>query len=526
MVPGKQYKPEDFLLMAWRRKWLIVVPFLLIASGTVLYSSTLPNLYKSESLILVLPQQVPRSYVASTVTVQIDQRLQTISQQVLSRNRLERLIEEFNLYPEARQKGMMEDVVQQMRDLHISVGISRANRDPNSGTSFNLGFTYRDPVIAMRVAERLTSMFIDANLKDRELIAQGTDQFIEGELIAARNRLEEVEKKIEDYRRKNPWDQAEEIENNRWAAVNTQQAIANVTNTVTQARERLLFLEKMVADLTAPAATPVVAQPTGAGNAPLSAAAQLEAAKNALQGLELRLKPTHPDIINAKKVIAELSRKAEQEALAAPLTPEASSAGQALPVQQRERLLNVRDEMDTLKRRIADGEAEERRLTGLLTAYQQRIENYPLRVREMEALTRDLGTIKGRYQDLLQKKESARISVNLEQRQIGEQMRTVEPARVPQRPVSPDRNRINLLGAALGLGLGVILAGFFEYRDTSLRTDDDVLAALALPVLALVPVMKTAAERRRAKRRRLIWSATGALTLVVSAAAALWTLRF
>jgi polysaccharide chain length determinant protein (PEP-CTERM system associated) len=525
MVPGKKYTPEDFLQILWRRKWLIVLPFVVATAGTVVYSRSLPSLYKSETLILVVPQQVPRSYVAPTVTVQIDQRLQTISQQVLSRSRLEQLIQEFDLYSEQRKRGIMEDIVERMR-LDVTVAITRA-AGQQSGTSFRVGYVSRDPVKAMRVTERLATLFIDANLRDRELLAEGTDQFIEAELNAARRTLEEQERAIEGYRRKNPGDQPEHIENNRWTAANAQQALTDLVRTLDANRERLLFLEKMVADFSAPGsevAPSKVAAGAAQRSAPPSAAAQLEAARNSLRALELRLKPEHPDILRAKRTIAELERKAEEEALATPLSPELLAA-RSLPAQEQGRLLNLRDEINKLKRSIAEGEAEEGRLRTVTATLEQRIANYPARVREMAALTRDYDTIKTHYHDLLRKKESSKISANLERRQIGEQMRIVDPARPPQRPFSPDRARINLMGAALGLGLGLGLAALFEYRDTSLRTENDVLAALALPVLALVPVMRTRMEVRRSRKRRLIWSLTGALTLLISAAAVVWTLR-
>lgn len=524
MVPGKKYAPEDFLQIAWRRRWLIVLPFLLVTAGTIVYSTSLPSLYQSETLILVVPQQVPRNYVASTVTTQIDQRLNAISQQVLSRSALERLILEFDLYPEERKTGIMDDVVGPMRLIDIKVDISRATaRDAQGGTSFRVGYNSTSPVKAKQVAERLASMFIDANLRDRELLAEGTDQFIEAELIAARTKLEEQERALEEYRRRNPWDQAEQVEHNRWVMINTQQSLEKLGYARKQDRDRLLFLEKLLADLSASASElPSV----GHGNAavPQTAAAQLAAAKNSLRALELRLTPEHPDIIKAKNVIAELARNAEQEALAAPVSADVPTAA-SVPVPERQRLLNTQSEIAILKSSIAELENKERELQSLLAAQQKRIEDYPARAREMHALTRDYDVIKNQYHELLRKKDSAKIAANLERRQIGEQMRIVEPALVPQRPFSPNRARLNLLGAALGLGLGVGLAALFEYRDTSLRTDEDVLAALALPVLALVPVMRTTVEKRRTRRWRLIWSVTGALTLVISAAVAgFWTL--
>jgi hypothetical protein len=142
----------------------------------------------------------------------------------------------------------------------------------------------------------------------------------------------------------------------------------------------------------------------------------------------------------------------------------------------------------------------------------------------MTELMRDYETLKKTYEDLLSKSQSAKVSANLERRQIGEQFKIIDPARFPQRPVSPNRPRIILLGAVGGLMLGLGLAGFMEYRNTSLRSEADVVQALSLPVLAIVPTMVTAGDRARRKKTRLLVASTGALFLV-SVVVLAWKLK-
>ena len=107
MIPGKQYTPEDLALILWRRKWWAILPAIVITAGVYAWVRTLPNLYRSDTLILVVPQRVPENYVKSTVTTRIEDRLQSIQQQILSRTRLERIIQDFNLYAEARKVAIM-----------------------------------------------------------------------------------------------------------------------------------------------------------------------------------------------------------------------------------------------------------------------------------------------------------------------------------------------------------------------------------------------------------------------------------
>ena len=121
MIPGKRYTPEVVLQAIWRRKWLVLVPFVLIAVTTVAVTRRLPNRFRSEALVLVVPQQIPESYVQPTVRVRLEDRLASFNQQILSRTRLEQIVREFDLYPSERKTHLMEDVIERMRTQDIDV---------------------------------------------------------------------------------------------------------------------------------------------------------------------------------------------------------------------------------------------------------------------------------------------------------------------------------------------------------------------------------------------------------------------
>ncbi|MBL8143720.1 MAG: hypothetical protein JNM38_21585, partial [Acidobacteria bacterium] len=166
MIPGKQFTPDDILGLVRRYKWLIVLPFVFGTLITLSVSAMLPDRFRSETLILVVPQRVPESYVQSTVTTRIEDRLQAISQQILSRTRLERIINDLELYKEERATGIMEDIVESMR-RQITTQIVR-------GDAFRVSFAYDNPRTAQRVTERLASLFIEENIRDRQIQAEGT----------------------------------------------------------------------------------------------------------------------------------------------------------------------------------------------------------------------------------------------------------------------------------------------------------------------------------------------------------------
>ena len=196
MLPGKRYKPEELIQIVTRRIWFLIIPWLLTAVGTVGFAKLLPDRFRSESIILVVPPRVPESIVKSAITAKIGDRLPSISQQILSRTRLERIIQDFGLYSRERKKELMEDIVNDMRaDIDVKM---------IKGDAFYVRYVSNDARTAMKVTERLASLFVEDNLRDREVLTEGTNQFLESQLDDARRRLLEHEKKLEDTGRNTP----------------------------------------------------------------------------------------------------------------------------------------------------------------------------------------------------------------------------------------------------------------------------------------------------------------------------------
>lgn len=496
MIPGKTYSAEDVVRIAWRRKWWAILPAIVIATSVAVWVRTLPNRYHSETLVLVVPQRVPESYVRSTITTRIEDRLQSITQQILSRTRLERIIQDFNLYVPERRTAIMEDVVERMRK-EIEVQVVK-------GDAFRIGFTATDPRTAMRVTERLASLFIEENLRDREVLAEGTSQFLGAQLEEARRRLVENEKRLEQYRIQHATDLPTQLEANIQGQHNIEMQLQALLESVNRDRDRRLALERMLADAGTPEAVGALSAP---GQATISAdgvpsgatsAEQLLAAQAALRALQLRLKPSHPDVARLARLVTDLQKKADAEALAKPVStgPPPSSPAE---IARRNRLADTKAEFDKLDRQIAQQQDDERRLRGLLGEYQKRIEAAPKRQSELIELTRDYETFQASYTSLLAKKEDSNVSANLERRQIGEQFKILDAAQMPERPSSPNRPRLLGLGLMAGLGFGTALVALLEYLDKRLKSEADVKAALNLMVLATVPILDGAPQQGRWK---------------------------
>ncbi len=520
MLPGKKYTSDEITRLLIKGRWMIAVPLTIGIVCAPAIARFVPEVYRSETLIMVIPQRVPDSYVKSTVTAKVEDRLPSISDQILSRSRLERIILDFNLYPSQRATGIMEDVVQRMRkDIEVKL---------EGKESFRVSYVSTTPKVARDVTERLASLYIEENLRDRENLADSTNLFLESQLEDAKRRLLDHEKKLEAYRKRYSGQLPTQLQSNLQVIQNTQMQLQALGETLNRARERRLLIERQIADAQAfPAALvqsrTVVNSPDGP--VPLSAAQQLEAAKVRLEAYRLRYTPDHPDIKTLERAIAELQVKADAEAQK---PPEESKKAQLSPEEAalQKRVLDLQAELVVIDHQLAAGEAEEKRLKQTLADYQAKVDAVPTRESELVELTRDYATLQETYSSLLTKREESKLAANLERRQIGEQFKILDPASLPEKASNQvQRYGFVLAGPLAGLLLGIGLIAFREYRDTTFKTEEDVQRVLNLPVLALVPLMAVP-RRSRLRARRKLAATVAALVLLASVAALIaWRLQ-
>jgi len=503
VLPGRQYTPEEILRLLWHRKAAILAIAAVVTAAAIGVSLSMPNRYRSETLILVIPQRVPEAYVHSTVTIRIEDRLRSLREQILSRSRLERVIGDLDLYPDARTTQPMESIVQQMQgDITV---------EPIRDDAFKVSFIAPAPRTAMIVTDRLASMFIDENTRERESLAVGTNRFLESQLADARARLVDHEKKLEAFRTRYSGQLPSQLDSNLQVIRNTQNQIQALNESIDRDRDRRLVLERTLSD-SLTAVMPPSADGTGAS--PPRAADELARARSELAAMQLRMKPEHPDIAAKKRQIDDLQRRADAESRSIPTDdPASQSTPDALVRQDRAR--QTQAEIAGLDQQISQKTAEIEQLKKVSIDYQHRVDSVPGHESELTALMRDYDTLQKIYAGLLGKKEDSRISANLERQQAGEQFRILDPARLPVRPYSPNRTRITLFALAGSIVLGIGFVGLLEYRDTSLRTEDEIVRMLVLPVVAAIPVLMSLSDRR-ARRRRTVMTVLGAIALAVS----------
>lgn len=312
MLPNKSYTPAFFLNLLWRRRWYVAVPLVACTLGALAFSATLEDRFQSDMLIQIIPQRVPDSYVRSTVTIRTEDRLDVVTQQVTSRTQLEQMIRDFDLYPRERARLPLETVVERMRnDIAIEL-VRTARNEPVD--AFHVRFTYGDPDVATRVTQRLGTLYIDRNARDRGALAEATNDFLKVQLQEAAARLQEQETKVARFREQHAGRLPYQLESNMQAIQSAGAQRQALLESMARDRDRKLMLERLYNDAVADAsaartAVRLTPEPReGATATPTSPEQQLARARAGLAQMQLRLTPEHPDILRAKRTIAELEK--------------------------------------------------------------------------------------------------------------------------------------------------------------------------------------------------------------------------
>jgi len=501
--------------MAWRRRWWIIIPFLISILVGLAYALNAPKVYETRTLILVQPQRVPSDFVRSIVSMEIGERLKTITQQVTSRTNLESIIKEYQLYGGS---GMLLDAKVETLRKRIKINVGRGGRGTNS---FDVSLRGEDPRKIMEVTNALASNFISENLKIRESQALGTSGFLSDELESVKRRLEKKESLLREYGHKYMGAMPNHLQTNLDMLGRLQMQSEQLSNNLRDAENRRLIIQKQIAEsermerqMAEDGESSVQFDPTRPSGDPASE--DLESLRKRLALLETRYTDMHPDLIRLKKMIAKVEGKK------AGLEVEDSQPGQGAtdPDDEMPDLSSMTEflrlQLEQVMGEMKNIKAEIRKVRSKMDGYQKRVEETPKREQELLILTRDYGNLKGLYDSMLNRKLEAEIAVSMEKKQKGEQFRVVDPAKLPSRPVEPDMKTIILLTMALGIGLGCGLAYLMEFMDTSYKQPEDVEKDLHVPILVSFPILYTEGEMKRIKRRKIIAFASVSVGFVMS----------
>jgi polysaccharide chain length determinant protein (PEP-CTERM system associated) len=508
---------HDYFEIGLRRKWYIIVPFVLSILVSFGVYKHLPKIYQSTTLILVQPQSVPENYVRPTVTESVINRLNTISQEILSRTRLEKIIEEFNLYGDLRKKVPMEEVAEAMRKaiiVKVDVPIfGQRSRNDLAENTFSISYEGEEPRTVMMVTNKLASMIIEENLKVRELRAGGTSEFIVKELNAVESELKKKESDIRNFKERSMGQLPQQLDANLKILERLQQQLQTTSENMRATEDKIVLFQNQIEQLKRrePVSLTQGIRRSSASNPedqiyeripedPLIT--QLNTLKRELTSAQSRYKETHPDVIDLKRKIAklepqvkELLEKQEADKMGRSTNRQGGVSEENLPPPMpdpnTERLLTqYTDQYNNAVLEAKRAREEIKNLKDQIILYQRRIEDTPRKEQELTLLTRDYDLLKANYQSLLDKKIQSQMAENLERKQQGEQFKILDPARLPEKPIKPDRNKILLIGAFMGFVLGLGLTWYRESLDQCFRTVKELEDDLGIPVVAMIPNLK------------------------------------
>jgi polysaccharide chain length determinant protein (PEP-CTERM system associated) len=514
-VSARTYSLDDVLNLIVKHRWLILIPFAVGLAAAPVLASFAPIHFRSEALILVVPQQVPKDLVRPTVLQSVAERLPAITDQIMSRAKLERIILDMNLYPDLRKREVMEDVVDTMRK---DVRTIPSGRELNS---FRVSYTGNNPAVARQVTERLASLYIEQNITDRATQAENTSNFLGAELEEAKRRLVDQEKKLEAYQKAHAGQLPSQLQANMAAIQNAGAMLQQVSQAITLSQERRLDRERQLADARTQLAELSTGSTASEGSFGPTTADQLETAKKQLDSALQQKTRGHPEVTSLQRTVDELTAKLESERSAARSTASGDSDEKiAVPPVVAARQKRVRDlesELESIDRQLTQYHADEARFKKAMLAYQGKVDALPTREAELISLTRDYATLQTNYGNLLLKREESSLATNLERKQIGEQFRLLDSASTPGRPDN-EMQRLALTGSGAigGLALGLLIIALREYRDSSFRSKDEVVKAISLPVLASIPVMASPREQQLAVRRMRMLDVGGSVLLLAS----------
>lgn len=473
-----------------RRKWLGIVVFLLPFTAATAVIMALPDLYQSTALVMIERQQVPEAFVRATVTSELEIRLHTISQEILSRSRLESLISRMGLYSDLR--GKAEEAVDRMRrDIRLELRGADATRG-NTTTSFALSYRGRDPQTVATVTNTLASFYIEENLKARERQATGTAEFLKVQLNDAKRRLDEQEARMGELQRRYLGELPQQLQGNlaTLESLNTQLRI-NSDNQTRLAERR----DQIAGQL---------AQAKLNSGGPEPDEVRLARLQQELVTLRIKYTDLWPDIIRIKDEIERL-----QKDMAAPKPKPKPVAGPPTPEVAR-----LQDALGSVETELRLAKQDQTRLKQGISNYQARLDNAPKREQEYLDATRDYQGTKELYQTLSRKYDDALLAESMEQRQKGEQFRILDSALPSGTPAAPRRSRLLIASLALSLVLGAGAMVLAELLDTSFHSSRDLRAYTTVPILVNIPRIVTGADLRR-RRWRFRLAAVGVLVALV-----------
>ena len=495
MVARRELTPSDYLRIAQQRwKMIAGLAILGVVVGIVL-SVTLPKRFTSQTLVLVDKPAVSSSVVNAMPVDDIDQRLAAMQSQILSRTRLEPIINQYGLYQSERKHRAMEDLVAKLRKAITITPIHPMDETrTNSLPGFTVAVTFDNPQLAQAICSSITSMFLQQNLELQTQRAEVTSAFLDKQLGDAKAALDSQDEKLAAFKTRYLGSLPDEEQTNLNLLMELSAQLDATTQALGRAQQDKAFAESQLTQQV------YAWQQSQTGQNPDTLEQQLAQLQSQLTALQAQYTDDYPDVIKTKSDIAALKKKIADADSDKKNAPALTSKAGVEPPQIQQLRAEIHQYDETIKERTT----QQKQIQGQIATYEARVQSSPAVEQQYKELTRDHQTALDFYNDLLKKHDDQAMAVDLEHRQEGEQFRVLDPANLPDRPSFPDKLQFTAGGLAGGLALGIGLAFLLELRDTSLKNESDVEHYLRLPVLAMVPAIDPLAGSAVTKDQQLM----------------------
>jgi len=517
-VDFRQRKPSEYLKILRRRKWLLILPVIAVtvAVGYVVYR--LPDVYESETLIVVRPSNLPTSVVTTVTEDSLTRQLTSINQVVTSRSSLQPLVEKYDLYRTERGRGEpMETVIDSMRD-NIRVAVNTSRNDITNG--FNIAFRYRDPKIAQAITAELASKYINVQTADVVNSSTAAKTFIDNQVSQSQEALAAVDKQRVEFMSKNVGILPTEVQS-LFAQLNglreEQKAliadVGRLQDRRAAAASQLVLIKQNNEQQIEEAATNITDPKTTQGWSNLVARrAQLE---GELTRLLQELKPKHPDVLAKQKELDQVKDEMNQQI---------AEWKDNIKAKQEKYSKRPNLTAGAVENEIKYVDGEITRQQTALAANEKNIASLVDRINHVPGVEVALGAIEREYQtkkialdQLLAQQQKITLNKDAAAQQQGEGIEVVDAANLPSQPVAPKRLLLSSIGLAAGLAIGLLLIGIFEGpRLLTIQNAEDARHYTGLPVLLSVPELLTPQEARAVPRRRRLLLAAGVVATLVS----------
>lgn len=501
-----------YLGVARRRSVLFLVTLFVGWAAVWGASWLMPSTYRSGTMILVEQPTVPQQYVTSNIAGNLQDRLETITQQILSRTRLLHIVDSLNLYANDRQRLTPDELVDRMRkDIEIELVRSP---DHDQLTSFNVYYSSRDPHVAQQVTSELTNLFISANLESRQQQSQNTTDFLASQVEEARQALAEQEENVRKFKEKHLGELPGQLQSNLQILSGYQNQLRAEEDSLERAKQQNVYLDSLLTQYRA-----VQRSGKGGDGAPVGLPAldqELDRLRAQLVDLQSHYTERHPDVRKVKEQIAQ-DEKLKQQIIGGPrTTPQTGD-----PVTPRDPgetrdaapMAELQSQLKANQIEIANRQRAIETLKGEIGEYQARLNQAPVMEQQLADLTRGYDQTRTSYDLLLAKKNDSEMATSLERRQQGEHFRILDPPSLPVKPYSPNRMKLSGIGLFVGLVMGVLLSAGTEFLDGRVYSEEELKKLIPLNIMCEIPNIETAKEVSHKQRR--LWLEYGLASFVL-----------